>query len=158
MKTRRQNFRPGLTFIEILLASAILLIAVLGASVFRYNAALGARKADIRSTAARTALLLCESWRGSSDPNNFAPEDTLGSQLTITDVDSGFSGPTGYTLLNSYTITNEGVNYYAILAWQDIAPGLRALNVTVMWNQRGSDADALGGPDKSYRLTTYISP
>ena len=57
MKAKRRKFRSGLTFIEILLASAILLIAVVGTAAFRYNAALGARKADIRSTAARTALL-----------------------------------------------------------------------------------------------------
>jgi len=158
MKVKRRKFRSGLTFIEILLASAILLIAVIGTAAFRYNAALGARKADLRSTAARTALLLCESWRGSVDPNDFDPEDTLGSQLTIVDDDSGFEGPSGYTLLDSYKITVEGVDYYAILAWTDIASGLRALNVTVMWNQRGYTSEDGGSLDKSYRLTTYISP
>ena len=157
MKAKRRKFQPGLTFIEILLASAILLIAVVGTAAFRYNAALGARKADLRSTAARTTLLLCESWRGSSDPNDFEPDDTLGSQLTIVEDDSGLTGPSGYTILNSYKITIEGVDYYAILAWTDIAPGLRALNVTVMWNQRGYGTN-VGSLDKSYRLTTYISP
>lgn len=158
MKTKRRKFHSGLTFIEILLASAILLIAIVGTAAFRYNAALGARKADLRSTAARTALLLCESWRGSADPNEFDPENAFESQLEIDDVGDSFEGPSGYTLLDSYKITIEGVDYYAILAWTDIASGLRALNVTVMWNQRGHTSEDGGSLDKSYRLTTYISP
>jgi len=158
MKLKPQKFQSGLTFIEILIASAILLIAVVGTSAFRYNAALGARKADLRSTAARTALLLCESWKGSADPNAFDPVADFASELTISNYDGGITGPSGYTMLGSYKITAEGADYYAILAWKDIAAGLRALNVTVMWNQRGYTSAQSGSLDKSYRLTTYISP
>jgi len=158
MKVTRQKLQSGLTFIEILIATVILLIAVVGTSAFRYNAALGARRADLRSTAARTALLFCESWKGSADPNSFDPVSTFASQLTISDDDSSFTGPSGYTMLGSYKITAEGADYYAILAWKDIAAGLKALNVTVMWNQRGYTSEQGGSLDKSYRLTTYISP
>jgi len=155
--TVKRKKASGLTFIEILLATAILLIALIGTSAFRYNAAMGARKADLQTTAARTALLLTEGWSGSKDPNAFDPVASLGSELTITSLTSGFSGPTGYTLKGIYQVTEEGVDYYAICAWKDIAAGLRALNVTVTWNQRGQDADTGAVPDKSFRLTTYIS-
>ena len=55
----------GLGTVElIVVAVVILLIALIGTSTFRYAAALDGRRADAQTTAARAALLLCESWRG----------------------------------------------------------------------------------------------
>lgn len=157
----RKFLRSGLTLVEIMLATAVLVIAVLGASAFRYHAALDARRADLQATAARAALLLCESWRGSSDPNTFDP--TLlaitdpNSPLAIETVSEGPAGPTDFTLLGTYRITLDGVNYYAVLSWKDVYTGLRALNVIVAWDQRGSGASGFGDVNKLFKLTTYVA-
>jgi len=161
---KRDRYRSGLTFVELLVATVILLIAVIGTAAFRYHAALGARRADLRTTAARTALLLCEGWRGAAEPNAFDPEtqlDELVEDATfdidqISEPGESLSAPGGFTLLGAYRITIDNVEYYAVLSWQDVAPELRALNVVVLWNQRGYGPDSGFRPDKSFALTTYI--
>ncbi len=160
MIIKRPKSAAGFTLIEIMLATVILIIAILGASSFRYHAALGARKADLQATAARTALLLCESWRGVGDPNTFDPTQlTTGdpnSALTIEPTDIGPAWPTDFTLLGIYRITIGEVNCYAALSWKDIYPQLRALNVIVAWDRRGS-SNLFEDADKSFKLTTYVA-
>ena len=155
---KRPGFTAGLTLIEVMAAVAILAIAALGTSAFRYHAALGARTADLQTTAARTALLLCESWRGTSDPNTFDPIQLAtsdpNSALAIEVSYASLEVPADFTPLGIYRITIDGVNYYAVLSWKDISPGLRALNVVVAWDPRGSQSEL---PDKLFKLTTYIT-
>lgn len=158
-----KKFLTGFTLVEIMLATVILLIAILGTSAFRYNAALGARKADSRMAAARTALLLCESWRSVSDPNSFNPvllaSGDPNSALAVEAVQhyEGPAVPTDFTALGSYKIAVDGVNCYATLSWKDVSPGLRALNVIVAWDQRGSGTGYFADADKSFKLTTYVA-
>jgi len=164
------GFAAGLTLVEVMAAMTVLAIAVLGASAFRYHAALGARKADLQTDAARTALLLCESWRGASGPNTFNPTQlaTTNPALAIEAViiSGGPAAPTDFTLLGNYKITVDSVDYYyAVLSWKDVSPGLRALNVIVAWDQRGSGPSSGRGnvydwgsvdASKSFKLTTYV--
>lgn len=164
MTINRPKYAAGLTLIEIMIATVILLVAVLGASAFRYTAALGARKADLQATAVRTALLLCESWRGVSDPNAFDPEEYFDgdSVLDINDLDINYTehgpyAPSGFTLLDHYEIVVDGDYYWATLSWKDVSPGLRALNVAVAWDQRGSGTDYFWDCDKTFKLTTYVA-
>jgi len=158
MTVKRYKPTAGFTLVEVMAAMAILAIAVLGASAFRYHAALSARKADLQTTAARTALLLCESWRGTSDPNTFDPIQLAtsdpNSALAIETIYEGPAVPADFTPLGIYRITIDGVNYYAVLSWKDISQGLRALNVVVAWDPRGSQSEL---PDKLFKLTTYIT-
>ncbi|MHC4482767.1 MAG: type IV pilus modification PilV family protein [Planctomycetota bacterium] len=165
MTAKRRKYPAGLTFIEIIIATVVLVIAVLGTSAFRYSTALSARKADLQATAARTALLLCESWRGASDPCTFNPEENFGvdSVLSISNGEYGPYPPEGFTLLGHYEIEIRGdavddeTYYWATLSWKDMYPGLRALNVVVTWNQRGSRTEHYWYADKSFRLTTFIT-
>jgi hypothetical protein len=144
-----------------MIATVILLVAVLGTSAFRYSTALNARMADLQATASRVALLLCESWRGASDPNTFDPTALPGdSGFTIeaSGYDASSQLPTGFTVLGTYRVAAEGVDYYAVLSWKDMFPDLRALNVTVIWDQRGANVYYAGRVDKVFRLTAYVSP
>lgn len=163
MTVKRRKLSRGFTLIEITLAAVILVIAVMGASAFRYHAALDARKTDLQIGAARTALLLCESWRGVSDPNTFDP-----TQLATGDPNSGLaietiaiyegpSVPADFTPLGTYRITIGGVNYWATLSWKDISPRLWALNIVVAWDQQGSGSDVYELSHKSFKLTTYVA-
>jgi len=166
MTVKRRKYPAGLTFIEIIIATVVLVIAVLGTSAFRYSAALSARKADLQATASRAALLLCESWRGASEPNTFDAaayfDASLAahfseSDLNIVNTEQGPYPPDGFTLLDHYKISVDGVSYWATLSWNDVSPGLRALNVAVAWDRRGSVADYFGDADKSFKLTTYVA-
>lgn len=170
---KRFKYRAGFTLIEIMVATVIFVIAVLGTSGFRYHANLGAREADSKLTAAHIALLLCESWRGASDPNEFDAEDALnledifGSEFeAIFAIDGTEHGPyvaDEFTLLDYYKIeiddNDEGdeITYWVTLSWQDVSPGLRALNVVVAWDPRSSSSDYYrNGGGRSFKLTTYV--
>jgi len=154
MRFKKHKHTSGLTFIEIMIASVVLIIAVIGTSAYRYNASLNIRRAKLQTTASRTAVLLCESWHGCSEPNSFDPLASFGSQLTIATLSDELSPPSGFMLHNAYKITIEGIDYYAVLSWKDIYSGLRALNVVVRWNERGNSS---GQVNKAFKVTTYIT-
>jgi len=156
MTIKRSKSETGFTLIEVMLAILILTVAVIGTSGYRYYAALDARRAAMRSASARIGLLLCESWRGTSDPNTFDPTDPNGfaSELTITN-SAGPAEPNGFTPLGSYTVVSDGATYYATMSWKDVSTGLRALNVVVAWAQREQGTASLNDADKLFKLTTY---
>ena len=160
---KNRCYRSGSTLISSLVAVAIILIALIGTSNFRYYAALDTRRATAQTEASRIALLLCESWRGIQGDLNYDPISVLSSDLIISNSE-GSESPEGFTSLGSYLImlgnNNEQeeneyhISYYTTLSWKDIEPGLRMLNIIVSWAQR----DTGGGfenADKSFSLTIY---
>jgi len=160
-RTHKIRVRPGATLISTLISVAIILVALIGTINFRYYATLDARKAAAQTTASRIALMLCENWRGIQGDISYDPVAYLGPDITLTQSE-GPGNPDDFTLLGSYKIVldeddndAEGSDYYATLSWKDIQPGLRALNVTVTWAQRGGSG--LENTDKSFRLTTYVT-
>lgn len=160
MAVRQHKSAAGFTLVEVILAAVIFLIAVLGTSAFRYNAAWGIRKADSQVTAARTALLLCESWKGLKGSETFDPITYFGSDLPITDGYGGPAAPTDFTVLGNYVVMLDGIEYYVTLSWKDESPGLRALNVIVAWLQRrqgGYVSEPGYDTDKSFELTAYVA-
>jgi len=146
-----------------MVAVAILLIALIGTSTFRYAAALDGRRADAHTTAARIALTLAESWRGVRGDLTYNPAAHLDAGLKIA-AGAGPLKPEDFTLLGSYSIKfgdDAGVNdYITTLSWKDIQPGLRALNVVVAWASReqadaGDKLNPVDATDKSFGLTVY---
>lgn len=171
-KTKKYRFRHGFSLVEIMIATVILSVAVLGASGYRYYAALNARKAANQIAAARVALLLCESWRGVKGVETYDPAACFGSELPITTmVDATNEAyayvPGGFSPLRVLKVTLNDVDYYAALSWKDIDTELRALSVIVAWGPRVSQsmgAEANYGylwscgtyeTGKSFELTTY---
>ena len=171
MTTKNFKHHKGLSLIGVMISIFILSVAVIGAAGYRYYAALDARKAATGITAARIATLLCESWRGVKGAETYDPAAHLGSDLAIsgpiTYEDFLLAGsyshshtlPTDLTVLGVYTVTSSNVDYDVILAWKDIATGLRALNVVVTWPLRERTAGAYGDGDvyKSFELVTYTT-
>jgi len=164
MAVKQLKSAAGFTLVEVMTAILILSVAVIGASGYRYYAALDARRAAMQTTGSRVGLLLCESWRGLSDPNTFDPVAQFSSELTITTATEASTleyhyKAAGFTLLGVYTIATNGVSYYAVLSWKDVSIGLRALNVVVVWPPQGQ----IGSnylyyyACKSFKLTTYAS-
>jgi len=169
MTTKRSKSTAAFTIIEVMVAILILSVAVIGASGYRYYAALDARKAAMQATAARIGLLLCESWRGLNGIETYNPAAYFGSDLVIAanpvfDFSAGhaITGPIvneSFTPLGIYSIVADGATYYAILSWKDINTDLRALNVVIAWELRGrgvtAQTDVAGL--KLFELTTYTS-
>jgi hypothetical protein len=153
-KTSRIRCRTGMSLVEIMVSIVILLAALIGTSNLRYYAALDAQKAAARIKAARIALVLCESWRGVGGDEAYDPAAHLGSNMAVTDSD-GPDKPGDFTLLGSYKVVLDGVNYYATLSWKDVSSGLRALNIVVSWAQRDQGESSIDDTDVSFRLTTY---
>ena len=162
MTAKRFRAASGFTLTEIMAATVILMVVVLGTSAFRYTAALGARRADAQTTAARIGLLLTESWRGASDPNTFDPTQLTSGGINPTLViESSYASleiPASFAVLGIYRIAADGFDYYAALSWKDVpGGGLRTLNVIVAWDQRGSRSEYHSYPDKTFELTTYVA-
>ena len=79
----KMKSRNAFTIVEVMIAAAIVLIAIIGTSANRYGAVLNARRADFHSTAVRTALLLCEGWNGTCGSASFNPDNVFSSNLDI---------------------------------------------------------------------------
>ena len=154
-KTSKIRCRRGFSLVSIMIATVILLAALIGTSNFRYYSTMDAQKAAAKITAARIGLMLCENWRGLKGVSTYEPATSLGSALTITQSTTGPDKPVDFTLLGSYTVTLNGANYYITLSWKDVSTGLRALNIVVAWAQRPQGVSSLNDADKSFKLTTY---
>jgi FlaG/FlaF family flagellin (archaellin) len=161
LKTRKNKCRRGVSLVGTMVAVTILLIALIGTSTFRYAAAMDGRKARAHTTAARIALVLGESWRGIKGDTTFEPKVLKTSDMTVgLSSWNGHETPDGFTLLGNYAVVLDdddvdSLNYYATMSWKDVQPGLRALNVSVAWAQRGPGADDTENVDKSFGLTVY---
>ena len=160
LKKSKIRCRRGVSLVGTMVAVTILLIALIGTSSFRYSAALDGRKAKAQTTAARIALMLCESWRGINGDVTFDPIELDGSDLKIDTLDASLDKPLDFNLLGSYAVVLEtdesyNIDYYATLSWKDVQPGLRALNVVLAWAQRDLGVEGIKGADKSLRLTIY---
>lgn len=159
--------KAGFTLVEIMIAVVILLVAVVGASGYRYYAALDARKARMHITAARIGLLLCESWRGLKGSETYDPVVHLVSDLKIsesttfsfstTDPVTSSAAADGFNLLGAYEIVSddEGLTYYAILSWKDAGTDLKLLNVIIAWPHINPEGISASEAYKLFKLTTY---
>ncbi len=77
MTIKRAKFPTAVTLIEVMVAILIMSVAVLGASGFRYYAAMDARKADVQVTAARLASLILSGWKGGGGYSGYSKYDLI---------------------------------------------------------------------------------
>ena len=157
-KSNKILSRSGATLVEIMYAIAIMLIAMLGASGYRYYSSLNARWAGEQITQARVAQLLCASWAGVEGAETYDPTDHLESDLEITNLSPPDDLPPGFNLLGRYKITLEDNDYNAVLAWNDVSSDLRALRAKVVWDWLEEDpSDTTKALKKPYIIITYVS-
>lgn len=157
-KVRKICRWSGINLTEVMVATTIFTLAVIGASGYRYCSSLNARQAQEQVTAARVGQLLCGSWAGVKGAETFDLRAFLGSDLVIETLDTPPSLPQAFVLLGRYTITIESVAYDCALAWNNVSPDLRALWIRVGWDLREEDTVS---PDstlqKSFTVITYVS-
>jgi type II secretory pathway pseudopilin PulG len=159
MRAKSKKYR-AMTLIEIMVVMIIAMILVVGVSGYRYHAALNARKADVRITAARLAACLLNSWKAAGGYSDVDPV-SFGSGLTVSSNAPGPPIPLGFSALDAkvypnYTIRTNRVHYYATLSYKDVAGQPRTLNVCVAWMNDYLLWDN-AGPYQSLSLTTYAS-
>jgi len=164
MSKAQLKIRKGLTLIEVMVAAAVIIVAIIGAMTFRYFCALDARKSNVQTTAGRLGLLLLEGWAGLggravSDPYNIynpASFSNAASELLIAS-DVGPAAPSGFNSFGSYRIVADGAYYYATLSYQDdAANGLRILNISVAWPEK-YPVGAFSSEDRAINFTTKIN-
>jgi hypothetical protein len=155
MRLNRTKTKKAFTLMEVIIAAIVLVIAVIGTSAFRYQAALGSRKADLYTTAVRMGVMLCEGWAGEGGTATFNPVATFSPQLDIIDSNS-VGAPTGFTELGSYEIIVDNFKYFATLSWKDMGYKIMALHIVISWDQRDQGINTAAAANKNFRLTTYV--
>jgi hypothetical protein len=133
----------------------VVAIAVIGTISLRYQSSIDARRAEVAMPASRLALMMVETWRGVAGTETFDPVSSLSSEITI-EKSGGPTEPAGYSLLGTYKVQLNNVDYYTGLSYKDINAVLRALNVTVEWEQGGRQQATADESDKSFALTLYV--
>ena len=151
----QRRFRRGFSIIEAIVAMLVVAIAVIGTISLRYQSSIDAKKAEVAMPASRLALMMVETWRGFAGSETFDPVNSLNSDITIEN-NGGPTAPGGFTLLGTYKVQLNNVEYYTALSYKDINADLRALNVQVEWEQKGAEQATANESDKSFALTVYV--
>jgi prepilin-type N-terminal cleavage/methylation domain-containing protein len=150
----------GMTLIEIMIATVVVLVVVTGIMAYRYYSALDAKKAEVRAMAARVSLLLLEGWKGTGGATDYDPEVAFEAEFPISvsvfgpEIPTDYSG-TLFNLLGTYEIIVEDVYFYTTMAYLDeTLTEPQTLNICTAWRHNYQDG-SISDTDKSVRLTTY---
>lgn len=146
---KNKAFKKGMSLVDTMAASLILLVIVIGTLNYRYYALLDIQKAQKHLDAAELTVFMNNAWLGATGVETFDPAATFGDNMNITVGDGDFiDAPAGYTLLNKYNVISEGTTYQLIMSYKDIDAHLRELNSTVSWSFGE-------GNNKTFQLTTF---
>ncbi len=163
---RRDDVASGLTLVEVMVATVILVVAALGALRCQYYAAGHGRIARAQIAAARTAQLLIEDWKSTGGSTEYDPSDLqlgFSEPLAIPD---DFSTPEGLgTPLNDgvHSFTLDGTAMLAMLKYLNVneddqaTAALRQLAVVVRFAETGDEDSGDRLADMSpVTLVTYV--
>ncbi|MDD5459655.1 MAG: prepilin-type N-terminal cleavage/methylation domain-containing protein [Phycisphaerae bacterium] len=152
-----QKNKKALTFIEVIIAVAIVAIAVLGTMAFRYYCNINARLADVKMTASRVGLLLLEDWKATMgspayDPTRLSSDSVIWSTPSdVTKIRTGTGAGEllahklgDYEVETNHAVFNATLSYYDDLT--DDVP--LALNVHITWSAGVIEPG-------SFSMTTY---
>ncbi len=159
----------GVTLVETMVAVAIILVAVTGATFYQYYTVLDARKADLRMEAARLGLTLLEGWKGAGSATDFDPQTDFANGQSAEFAaalgvwnDGDGDPPAGMNAVcGKYAVTTENNTYFMILSYTDesVTDNIpMAMNVLVMWDPRGYRGGNVADAGSSLGLTTYEGP
>lgn len=162
---RRCRREAGLSLVEVMVASAILVVAALGALRCQYYAAGHGDVARAEMAAARLAQVFLVDWKSTGGSTDYNPMDlNLGLSGPIA-VPQDFASPSGLGVaLNNavYAITLNDTPLQMMLKYADVdqdgqvATTLRQLAVVVRFTGSSGDTNArlVGMP--SITLVTYV--
>lgn len=169
---RRKAKKPkAITLIEVMVATAILVIVATGALSYQYHAARDAQIARAQIAATRTAQLLLEDWMSTGGSEEYNPA-TLGLGFSSAlSIPSHFSQGKGQGLGSPlhdavYAITVDKLPMLVMLKWKDVAQDtgadviLRQLDVIVNFGVVSREEETVITKQleniKPVILTTYV--
>ena len=148
MKNRKN--RKGMSLVDTMAASLILMIVVIGTLNYRYYAVLDIQKAHKHLDAAELTAFMNNAWKGVDGVETFDPAVTFGEEMKIAiSKEESIKTPESYTLLNNYDVVSDGTNYHLIMSYKDVDAHLRELNSMVSWSFGGEN-------NKTFQLTTFV--
>ena len=131
MTVKQRKFAAAITLIEVMVATAVLVIATTGALSYQYHAARDAQIARAQIAATRAAQLLLEDWMSTGGSKEYDPA-TLGlgfsSALPIpSHFSQGQGGGLGTPIHDAiHAITVDGVPMLVMLTWKDVTQDAQA--------------------------------
>jgi prepilin-type N-terminal cleavage/methylation domain-containing protein len=140
----------GLTLIEVIIASVIMVIIILGALSVQYYSAVHNKIAWSNLTATRTAQLLLEDWKSTGGSPQYKPDFLqLGFIPALNGSKSGYSvvvnGLPMFVILQSSEVSVDN----------DAGVKLRNLEVRVSWRRDNQNMNP-GGTDPYITMSTYV--
>ncbi len=166
MTVKRCKFAAAVTLIEVMVATAVLVITTTGALSYQYHAARDAQIARAHIAATRTAQLLLEDWMSTGGSKEYDPS-TLGLGFSpIIQTPNHFSKGQGGGLGNPihdgvHSITVDDIPMLVMLTWRDIAQDaqaqviLRQLGIIVEFSDETKITKRLENIE-TVTLTTYV--
>jgi hypothetical protein len=162
---RKTEMRRAITLLEVMIATAVLVIASTGALSYQYHAAKGAQIARAQITGTRTAQLLLEDWMSTGGYKEYDPTE-LKLGFSAAPIPSVFEGVKGNPLNNAiYTITVDKLPLMVMLAWADVDHDLlsdvtlRRLSAVVRFGSTSVDDKRITQQIEFIRpitMTTYV--
>jgi Tfp pilus assembly protein PilV len=162
---RKTEMRRAITLLEVMIATAVLVIASTGALSYQYHAAKGAQIARAQITGTRTAQLLLEDWMSTGGSDEYDPTE-LKFGFSAVPIPSVFEGVKGNPLNNAiYTITVDKLPLMVMLAWADVDHDLlsdvtlRRLSAVVRFGSTSVDDKRITQQIEFIRpitMTTYV--
>lgn len=159
MKIVRRHRRNGLTLIEVLISLLIVVIAVIGAMMYRYYATSSARLADVHAGAGRVSLLILQGWKGAAGRTDYNPATDIGPEVQGSpDIAIGAISGGQYPV----QLTGGTDTYYFVrISYNDdvngdgsIDPGIRKLIVEVTYYGNGSQNKTLSS--KTVKISDFV--
>ena len=166
MTTRRGKCAAAVSLIEVMVATVVLAMTVIGASSYQYHAARDGQIARAHMAATRTAQLLLEDWMSTGGSREYDPSTLgLGFSSTISvpaHFSQGGGGGLGSPIHDGvHLVTVNDIPMIVMLTWKDIAEDtqaqviLRQLSVIVEFGEEGQTIEQLANIE-SVVLTTYV--
>jgi hypothetical protein len=154
MHRRQYNKQSGFSLVEIVTAMVVLMIGILGASSFRYHAAISERLTRAKVSATRIGMTVLETWHGMDGDETFDPAAVLPAELGAETVFTGPAAPAGFTPISICHLTLDETHYYVTLSYKDGVNDLRTMSVVVGWRDE-YDAGVITASDETTAFETY---
>ena len=151
---KAKKMRRAVTLVEVIVATAVLVIATTGTLSYQYYAAKDAKIARAQIIGTRTAQLLLEDWMSTGGSDEYDPAALGLGFSSVSTVPSGFEGMGSPLNNNAYSITVDEVPLLVILSWSDVDYDavsdviLRRLNAIVTFGS--------ASPDENENLTQQL--
>ncbi len=150
MKKQKYKFRRGISLVDTIAATAVLMVIVTGTLFYRYYATLDIVKSRNHLDAVEMTVALLHAWQGVNGDESFDPVTDLYPQMNISS-GSSQNQPDGYNLLGKYDISKEQTVYHLTMSYKDIEDSIRQLNIQTSWSQNDTDNQ------KTLKLTSYAN-